>query len=82
MSLAIYSVTATGFSFPRPRGDEPQGGALRQEVLIVFPARAGMSPAACAQPRMRARFPRPRGDEPVAIASDPRLRSFSPPARG
>ena len=50
--------------------------------MSVFPARAGMSPAAPPQTVAAVGFPRPRGDEPVALDQAIKLILFSPPARG
>ena len=51
-------------------------------VLIVFPARAGMSPPSQCAPAMVPGFPRPRGDEPRRLQTSDQRVQFSPPARG
>ena len=49
---------------------------------MVFPARAGMSPASSWRSVQSVSFPRPRGDEPGGVQGVHLSVGFSPPARG
>ena len=54
----------------------------RQTVIVVFPARAGMSRDSDPWGEDWPRFPRPRGDEPLGLDDLAKIAEFSPPARG
>ena len=57
-------------------------GAPRTKSLIVFPARAGMSPRVRYERELALCFPRTRGDEPPHIGAVRIANGFSPHARG
>ena len=57
---------------------------MMQTLIVgnVFPARAGVIPAAATSSSSRQRFPRTRGGDPFGILIAALLAAFSPHARG
>jgi len=82
MNRTAAPVTCAACPVPRARGDEPAVDATFGQMLIPFPALAGMNRFAAAHSSSSESVPRARGDEPFLAHQFQRAVHRSPRSRG
>ena len=82
MILFLYPRRLFAQSFPRTRGDDPEGFLFSRCRRVLFPAHAGMILGRVKNWARRGTFPRTRGDDPDRQQLKVESTNFSPHTRG